>query len=49
MTPEAKQFFREICALLRLAITGSFVSPPLFKSMELLGKDECLKRLENIK
>ena len=29
----------------RVAITGRRVSPPLFESMELLGKDESLKRL----
>ncbi|HSK32491.1 MAG TPA: glutamate--tRNA ligase family protein, partial [Propionicimonas sp.] len=30
----------------RLAITGSKVSPPLFESMELLGRDASLTRLE---
>ncbi|MDT0156999.1 glutamate--tRNA ligase [Microbacterium sp. ARD32] len=29
----------------RVALTGRRVSPPLFESMELLGKDETLKRL----
>ncbi len=29
----------------RVAITGRRVSPPLFESMELLGKDESLRRL----
>lgn len=29
----------------RVAITGRRVSPPLFESMELLGKDETLRRL----
>jgi glutamyl-tRNA synthetase len=32
----------------RLAITGSNVSPPLFESMELLGKASCLARLEKL-
>ncbi len=30
---------------LRLAVTGSKISPGLFESMELLGKDETLARL----
>lgn len=32
----------------RLAITGSLVSPPLFESMELLGKASCLARLATL-
>jgi glutamyl-tRNA synthetase len=31
---------------LRIAITGSSVSPPLFESMEALGRDRTLARLE---
>ena len=30
---------------IRLAVTGSRVSPPLFESMELVGKERCLERL----
>jgi glutamyl-tRNA synthetase len=30
---------------LRIAITGSHISPPLFESMELLGKQICLNRI----
>ena len=30
----------------RVAITGSNVSPPLFESMELLGRESCLARLD---
>ena len=30
---------------LRIATTGSTISPPLFESMELLGKDACLTRI----
>jgi len=33
---------------LRIVITGRTVTPPLFESMELLGKDESLKRLDNV-
>ncbi|MDR2896873.1 MAG: glutamate--tRNA ligase [Propionibacteriaceae bacterium] len=32
-------------AAIRVAITGSTVSPPLFESMELLGREESLRRL----
>ncbi len=31
----------------RIAVTGSTVSPPLFESMELLGKDACLERISS--
>ncbi len=31
----------------RVAITGRTVSPPLFESMEVLGRDETLARVEN--
>ncbi|MEV8469099.1 hypothetical protein AB0T83_20480 [Fluviibacterium sp. DFM31] len=29
----------------RVAVTGSQVSPPLFESMEILGRDKTLARL----
>jgi glutamyl-tRNA synthetase len=32
--------------VIRMAITGQKVSPPLFESMEILGKDKSLKRIE---
>jgi glutamyl-tRNA synthetase len=32
--------------IVRAAVTGSTVSPPLFESMELLGKDRCLERIQ---
>jgi glutamyl-tRNA synthetase len=31
----------------RVAVTGSTVSPPLFESIELLGRDRTLARLDN--
>jgi glutamyl-tRNA synthetase len=31
---------------IRIAVTGSKVSPGLFESIELLGKDETLRRLD---
>jgi glutamyl-tRNA synthetase len=39
------QFFADM----RMAITGKKISPPLNESMEILGKEECLKRLTLIK
>ncbi len=33
----------------RIAITGSRVSPPLFESMEILGRDSCLTRLRALR
>jgi len=37
---------RQAFAPIRLAVTGSKVSPGLFESLELLGRDETLSRLE---
>ena len=34
---------------LRVAVTGRRVSPPLFESMEILGRDECLARLRSLR
>jgi len=39
---KAGDFFRPI----RLAVTGRAVTPPLFGSMELLGRERCLARLD---
>jgi glutamyl-tRNA synthetase len=39
---------REAFAPIRLAVTGSKVSPGLFESLELLGRDETLARLRAI-
>jgi len=36
---------RKAQAPIRCAVTGSLVGPPLFESLELLGRDEVLKRL----
>lgn len=33
-------------APIRVAVTGRRVSPPLFESMEILGKQACLARLD---
>jgi glutamyl-tRNA synthetase len=40
----AKKLFQTI----RAAITGKTVSPPLFETMEILGKDECIFRLNQV-
>ena len=36
----------DLFMLLRVACTGRAVSPPLFESMEILGRERCLDRLE---
>ncbi|MDQ3928341.1 MAG: glutamate--tRNA ligase, partial [Chloroflexota bacterium] len=35
----------DLFMVLRVAVTGSPVSPPLFESIEILGKDETLRRV----
>jgi glutamyl-tRNA synthetase len=42
---EAK--FRDLAALIRMAITGRSVSPPLTESMEILGRGRCVLRLRD--
>jgi len=39
---KAGDFFKPM----RIAITGRSVSPPLFGSMELLGRERCLARID---
>ncbi|MEO8285859.1 MAG: glutamate--tRNA ligase [Chloroflexota bacterium] len=36
----------DLFMVLRVAVTGSNVSPPLYESMEILGKEEVLKRVD---
>jgi glutamyl-tRNA synthetase len=36
---------RDLFGLMRVAITGRTVSPPLFESMEVLGRERCVVRL----
>ncbi len=38
----------EFFQLLRVAITGKKISPPLNESMEILGKEECLNRVNSL-
>jgi glutamyl-tRNA synthetase len=37
----------QVFGILRLAVTGQTVSPPLFESMEIVGKEKVLERLKN--
>lgn len=37
----------QVFGILRVAVTGQKVSPPLFESMEIIGRETCLKRLQN--
>ena len=37
----------QVFGLLRVAVTGLTVSPPLFESMEIIGLEKVLERLEN--
>lgn len=37
----------ELFMLLRVAVTGRSVSPPLFESMAVLGRERCLARLQS--
>jgi glutamyl-tRNA synthetase len=36
----------QVFGILRVAVTGQKVSPPLFESMEVIGKENVLKRLK---
>jgi len=38
--------FKEVAQAVRLALTGRLVSPPLFETMEILGREVCLARLD---
>jgi glutamyl-tRNA synthetase len=37
----------QVFGILRVAVTGQMVSPPLFESMEIVGKEKVLERLRN--
>jgi glutamyl-tRNA synthetase len=37
----------QVFGILRTAVTGQRISPPLFESMEIIGKPEVLKRLKH--
>ena len=55
-TKRSKQAYRELAArmevkpgdlfmLMRVAVTGRSVAPPLFETMEILGRERCIPRL----
>jgi len=37
----------QVFGVLRVAVTGQKVSPPLFESMEIIGKEKVLTRMRN--
>jgi len=37
----------QVFGILRVAVTGQTVSPPLFESMEIVGKDKVLRRIQD--
>ena len=37
----------QVFGLLRVATTGQKVSPPLFESMEIIGREKSLQRVKN--
>lgn len=37
----------QVFGILRVAVTGQTVSPPLFESMEIIGRDKVLQRMKN--
>ena len=56
MEPNTEQVFRQLAidlgitagqlfGILRVAVTGRTAAPPLFKTMAVLGKERCLKRI----
>jgi glutamyl-tRNA synthetase len=45
--PESKWEASSLFMAMRVALTGRTASPPLFATMQVLGKDVCLARLED--
>jgi glutamyl-tRNA synthetase len=37
----------QLFGILRLAVTGQTVSPPLFESMQVIGKEKVMRRLQS--
>ena len=37
----------QVFGVLRVAVTGQKVSPPLFESMAIIGRETVLKRIQN--
>lgn len=38
----------DVFQLIRIAVSGQLVTPPLFESIEILGEEETLKRIKNV-
>ncbi len=36
----------DLFMVMRVAVTGSTMSPPLFESIEILGKEETIRRMD---
>ena len=47
MAEEHKVGLGKVAQPVRVAITGTTVSPPIFDSVQLLGKEQTLKRIDN--
>ncbi len=45
---EAEIKFKQVAAFIRIGLTGSHISPSIFEIMEVLGKDEVLRRLRAV-
>ena len=41
--------FGKVLGLIRLSVVGNLSGPDLFKTVDLLGKKECLLRLDHLK
>jgi glutamyl-tRNA synthetase len=37
----------QVFGILRVAVTGSMISPPLFETMEIIGREKVISRLED--
>jgi glutamyl-tRNA synthetase len=46
LAKELKLKTGQLFGLLRVAVTGRTAAPPLFQTMEVLGKERCLERIE---
>jgi glutamyl-tRNA synthetase len=47
LVEELKLTTGQVFSILRVAVTGQTISPPLFESMEILGREKVLPRLLN--
>jgi len=37
----------QVFGILRVAVTGKMVSPPLFETMEIIGREKVISRLQD--